>query len=81
MINLSEIDRFLIETKCEILKRNCKNCAKFSHIIKIKNECVYITLMNVTYSGEIYQKDIYVPNLLKMNEQMLKRYAESYLNS
>ena len=81
MINLSEIDRFLIETKCEILKRNCLNCAKFNHIIKDNNGYVYITLMNVTFSGEIYQKDIYVPNLLKMNEQILKRYAESYLNS
>lgn len=81
MINLSEIDRFLIETKCEILKRYCSNCARFNHVIKDNNGYVYITLMNITYSGEIFQKDIYVQNLLKMNEQMLRRYAESYLNN
>ena len=81
MYSISETDRFLLETKCAILKRNSKCSDGFSWALKRKNESyVYITLKCVTYDGEVYQKDIYLSNLLRMDEKALKRYAESYLN-
>lgn len=81
MLSISETDRFLLETKCAILKRNSKCPDGFSWSLKRKNESyVYITLLCVTYDGEVYQKDIYLSNLLRMDEKALKRYAKSYLS-
>lgn len=81
MINLSETDRFLLETKCNILKRNSKFPDGFSWSFRRKNESyIYVSLRCVTMDNEVFQKDIYLPHLLKMNERALKLYAESYFN-
>ena len=81
MINLSETDRFLLETKCNILKRKSKCPDGFSWRLKRTNEShLYVALKCVTMDNELFQKDIYLPHLLKMNERALKLYAESYFN-
>jgi len=77
---LNETDRFLLETKCAILKRNSRCPDGFSYRINRKNDYIFITLKCVTADGEVFQKDIYLSNLLRMNEKSLKRYAQSYLN-
>lgn len=80
MIKITETDRFLLDTKCSILKRNSACSDGFSYCIKRKSEnCIYITLKCVTFAGEVFQRDIYLANLLKMNTAALRRYAESYL--
>lgn len=80
MTKIRPADAFKLEIKCGILKRFSKNCARFNRSVKSANGMVYVTLQNVTYSGEVFQKDIYLENLLKMDEKALKRYAESYLS-
>lgn len=79
--NISETDRFLLETKCNILKRKSKCPDGFSWVLKRKNESyIYVSLKCVTMDGEVFQRDIYLAHLLKMNERALRLYAESYFN-
>lgn len=80
MIKLSETDTVLLEKKLEVLERHCACPDGFNYVVRAtSNGLVFITLQVVTYDGEVYQKDIYLSYLLKMDEIALARYARSYL--
>lgn len=80
MIKLNETDAFLMETKLNIMRENCRCPDGFDYALKADKHGVYITLQCVTYDGEVYSKDIRLANLLKMNEKALVRYTEAYLS-
>ena len=73
-------EREQAKAKCVEMQKFCKNCARLNHSFVKRGNGTYISLTNVTYSGEIFTKEILVHNFILLSDVGMKRFADSYLN-